>query len=97
MPCTSCNNIFMILPCKHSDGNLDMSSVSITKHISRHSADDFKKTVIKLYKSLHDDCPCIECLVKVICRHGVKCSIYHDLLVEAAQHDKRNRGKNNAM
>jgi len=90
MPCTFCNNIFPILPCKHSDGNLDISRISLAKQISRHSA--VKMTVVNIYRMLHTNCPCIECLVKMMCKHGVMCPPYHDLLVEAAQHvDKKTR------
>jgi hypothetical protein len=97
MPCTSCSNTFGLEPCKHSDGNLNVDDIPLSKYISKNSQDDFRKTVIKLYKNLHNDCPCIECLVKMICKLGVKCPIYQIVLLESATHDKNKGSEINAM
>lgn len=80
MPCLTCRNTFKVTPCEHKDGIIN--TFNLTSYILPESSVVFEKTVFKLFKNLHDRCPCKECLVKVMCKHGGKCPPYHKILYE---------------
>jgi hypothetical protein len=66
MPCRVCERSTTIFPCKHIDGIITAKEfMSIAKMDILPSISLSHYT--KIFKSLHDNCPCKECLINSIC------------------------------
>ena len=93
MPCSSCYNLFVMKPCTHPTGELyyktpfkrEITSEVLRGKITESMVSNITKQRLRnLYKLLHDQCPCVECLVKSIC--GMKspdCETYYSLVTQA--------------
>jgi len=66
MPCRVCERSTTISPCKHIDGIIttkEFMSIAIMDTLPSISLSRY----VKIFKNLHDNCPCKECLVNPIC------------------------------
>lgn len=86
MPCPVCKLSFNVNPCEHQTGIITLDTKeSIVEHItpvltSYLKGSTLNKFMEALYLQLHNNCPCIECLVKVMCTEGHACEKYNKLL-----------------
>jgi len=93
MPCSTCNNLFVIKPCTHPTGELyyktpfkrEIDSEVLIVNITESMLSSITKQRLRnLYKLLHDQCPCVECLVKSICSmKSPDCETYYSLITQA--------------
>lgn len=74
MPCPACDRTYYVPPCKHETGIL----ITKDRYLTASYADipgifrvaTLDCTIVfhvEAYKELHFNCPCKECLVKVVC------------------------------
>lgn len=89
MPCPACNRTYLLPPCKHETGILcskDMYSKVTFDDIPEIFKQSFAYCTIvfqiEVYKALHYNCPCKNCLVKATCdvEYTKRCSEYIDLI-----------------
>jgi len=86
MPCNVCTKIFPSKPCEHPTGILTESELLQSKFFSESiSRQHLIPYIIEVYNDLHSSCPCIECLVKMICspyndKVTIRCRPYNELL-----------------
>jgi hypothetical protein len=87
MPCRVCERSAIISPCKHPDGIITITEfmdIAIMDTIPSISLSRY----VKIFKNLHDNCPCKECLINSICANKVNynanelCDIYKNLVDE---------------
>jgi hypothetical protein len=93
MPCSSCYDLFTMIPCIHSTGELHCNKSTKTEFDGKYFLINIDDSMISpstrqrlknLYKLLHDQCPCKECLVKSICcRNSPDCETYYSLVTQA--------------
>lgn len=65
MPCFLCDNTLKIRPCVHPTGIVNKEELDEIAKIRLTSEE--VKIYIESIKNLHDKCPCIDCLVRVVC------------------------------
>lgn len=83
MPCPVCKLSFNTNPCEHQTGIITLDTKeNIVEHISLVLTSFLKGSTLHrfmeaLYLELHNNCPCKECLVKVMCQEGHACEKYN--------------------
>jgi len=84
MPCPTCNKVFHTKPCEHTDGILTELELSKSLHFTNMDQKYLHPYISAIYLDLYLNCPCMECLVKMICNSNVKkqprCDTYYELL-----------------
>lgn len=81
MPCKFCEMDYYIPPCK-SDGILTVENVTDERVMlfTKISQNGIKLELVEemslQYKMQQEDCPCKECLVKIICNEAITCEPY---------------------
>jgi hypothetical protein len=75
MPCKMCEDLYIGKPCRN-EGKIEFNNKSV---------DNFNKFYVKtMFKILRKHCPCMECLVKVVClKYRLDCELYITLLASA--------------
>jgi hypothetical protein len=85
MPCRVCERSTTISPCKHTDGIIsakEFMDIAIMDTIPSISLSRY----VKIFKNLHDNCPCKECLINSICANTTNyksnelCDTYKNLV-----------------
>lgn len=85
MPCIFCEDEYIVIPCKSNDGILNRDNLKVSGFISSSFFDDqttpdLIDNLSLLFKRQHEHCPCIKCLVKMMCITTVECEIYNRFL-----------------
>jgi len=71
MPCFLCNAIYKDKPCESNE----------IKIIDKPCENYNKKYLIKYFELIHDNCPCINCVVRIVCENErLNCPEYLTLL-----------------
>lgn len=82
MPCQLCSKQFTTIPCKHKDGILSKKELSENNYFNSLTQSDMMPYVEIAYKTLYQECPCKECIVKMICDIGRLCRDFKDILAK---------------
>lgn len=67
MPCGLCELTFNSKPCEHPTGILTREEALIVNFSTLKFRNSYADYVMAYHKTLHSKCPCISCLVKMIC------------------------------
>lgn len=67
MPCGLCELTFRSKPCEHKTGVLTDKEALIVNFSSLRFRNSYVNYIIAYHKTLHSKCPCINCLVKMMC------------------------------
>lgn len=87
MPCGFCNNMFPNVPCNENETTKEFM-LGLEKKYYLSSAS--KDTIISRYNKLKSNCPCVSCLVKMICSDKrFNCSVWKDFIEEFKQGDNK--------
>jgi hypothetical protein len=96
MPCQGCINVFYVKPCESIEGKIEPSGIKNIKERTFFVSKRGKKSkvidfVSSFYTESYKDCPCRECLVKIVCDYSkYKCSKYKDFLENTVKGSKIN-------
>jgi len=81
MPCQICNLSFNMKPCEHSNGIVTKELIKINNFTMQGYIEPYIESI---YKDLHLDCPCKECLIKMMCMSNQlnkpHCGSYYELI-----------------
>lgn len=88
MPCQACNNVFFVTPCVSKTGIITPKGIKNIKERGffvssekRNGKEKVMKYVSNFYMDMHNACPCIQCLVKMICDYSISgCPDYKEFL-----------------
>jgi hypothetical protein len=83
MPCPACDISYTVRPCEHETGILIEKDVTKIKEFRPILYSD--NAIVfhtKVYKDLHFNCPCRNCLVKATCNveYPKRCEEYRNII-----------------
>lgn len=82
MPCKACRHQFRTIPCEHKTGIDGKPIDNLIHKFTPEYEYGYLKFVSQVYKELHFNCPCSECLTKMMCnlRYEDRCDEYKNLV-----------------
>lgn len=94
MPCPLCEAIYQYKPCTTSKVELDDFLKTQVSLINMNYTETYN---MDFYRELSKECPCKECLVKVVCfKDRFNCSDYAEFTRKISPYYLHKKGKYNA-